>query len=167
VVRWHEAHPGVRLHCFWDRPGAAPVERYDDTLTFHALDDEKFLTMMKRCRGLAMTAGFESVGEAMYLGKPVLMVPVEGHFEQRCNAIDGRHAGAGVAARSFEDGLTRLTAHAPRHESPSPRFRRWLAGAGRRYVREIEEAAGVPQSSMPISPLRGDGAMEETTLRAG
>ena len=165
VVRWHRRHPEVRLHCFWDRPGAASVERYDDALTFHALDDEKFLTMMKQCRGLATTAGFESVGEAMYLGKPVLMVPVEGHFEQRCNAIDGRHAGAGVAARSFETGLDRLKALAPRHESPAPRFRRWLAGAGARFVREIEAAAGVP-SSASIGPPQGDGAPEEVTLSA-
>ena len=156
VVRWHRRHPEVRLHCFWDRPGAASVEQYDDTLTFHALDDEKFLTMMKRCQGLATTAGFESVGEAMYLGKPVLMVPVEGHFEQHCNALDGRHAGAGVAARSFEHGLSRLKALVPHHESPAPRFRRWLDGVPERFVREIETAAGLERSF--ISTPVGDGA---------
>ena len=161
VVRWHRRHPGVRLHCFWDRPGAAPVERYDDTLTFHALDDEKFLDMMKRCRGLATTAGFESVGEALYLGKPVLMVPVEGHFEQCCNAIDGQYAGAGVATQSFERGLSRLQALAPRYESRVPRFRRWLHDAPARFVREIETAAGVERASVPAGPPPGDGLSKE------
>lgn len=165
VVRWHRQHPDVRLHCFWDRPGAAPVERYDDTLTFHALDDEKFLSMMKRCRGLATTAGFESVGEALYLGKPVLMVPVEGHFEQRCNAIDGQHAGAGVAARSFERGLSRLKKLAPRYESRAPRFHRWLDGAAARFVREIEEAAGVVRPSVSAGLPQGDGAAKGAALQ--
>ena len=43
---------------------------------------------MADCSAMASTAGFESVCEAMCLGKPVMMVPVEGHFEQYCNARD-------------------------------------------------------------------------------
>ncbi|PSQ98941.1 MAG: glycosyltransferase [Bacteroidetes bacterium QS_9_68_14] len=173
VIRWHRRNPGVRLHCFWGRPGAADEERYDDTLTFHALDDEKFLSMMKRCRGLATTAGFESVGEALYLGTPVLMVPVEGHFEQRCNAVDGQRAGAGVAARSFETGLSKLRSltgqgrgasrHAP---GAQQRFRRWVDGAAGRFVREIEEAARAERASAPVPPPEGDGVAKGATIRA-
>jgi len=146
----------VRLHCFWDRPGAAEVERYDETLAFHALDGEKFLSMMKRCRGLATTAGFESVAEAMYLGTPALMVPVEGHYEQHCNARDGVRAGAGVVAASFDEGLSRLRAlTGERYDPPTPRFRRWLGGAEARFVREIERAAG--RSPASIDRPSGDG----------
>ena len=72
IIRWHNDNPDVRLHCFWDRSDAAEVDHYDDTLTFHQLDDEKFLSMMARCRGFVSTAGFESIAEAMYLGTPVL-----------------------------------------------------------------------------------------------
>ena len=46
----------------------------DDTLSFHQLDDVKFLRYMAGCKAYATTAGFESVCEAMYLGKPLLMV---------------------------------------------------------------------------------------------
>lgn len=154
VVRWHEAHPGVRLHCFWDHPEAAPVEHYSDGLTFHRLDDEKFLSMMARCRGLVCTAGFESVSEAMYLGKPVLMVPVEGHFEQRCNARDGVRAGAGVRSPRFD--LHRLTEFLPRFGGPSARFRRWIRAAEPQFVREIEIAAGVRDPLLRPSPPRAD-----------
>ena len=140
VKRWHAANPAVRLHCFWDRADAAPVEEHG-RLTFHRLDDEKFLSKMARCRGLVCTAGFESVSEAMYLGKPVLMVPVEGHFEQHCNALDGRRAGAGTHSRRFD--MHRLTQYLPHYDSPAPRFRRWVDAAQGRYVREIEKAAGV------------------------
>ena len=46
-----------------------------ENLVFHQLDDVAFLDAMSRCRGLMCTAGFESVCEAMYLGKPVYMMP--------------------------------------------------------------------------------------------
>ncbi len=140
VIRWHEAHPEVRLHCFWDRAGAPPVLRHDDALTFHRIDDEKFLSMMARCRGLVCTAGFESVSEAMYLGKPVQMVPVEGHFEQRCNALDGARAGAGLRSTGFD--IDRLMGYLPQYQQPGARSQRWIEEAGTRFLREIERAAG-------------------------
>ncbi len=140
IVRWHEAHPEVALHCFWDRAGAPTTRRHDETLTFHRLDDKNFLSMMARCRGLVCTAGFESIGEAMYLGKPVLMVPVEGHYEQRCNALDGVRAGAGLRADHFE--IHRLLDHLPAHEHPSDDFRQWVDGAEARFLAAVEDAAG-------------------------
>lgn len=146
VIRWHEQHPEVRLHCFWDRPGSETVEAYDDTLTFHQLDGEKFLSMMARCRGLVSTAGFESVAEAMYLGKPVQVVPVEGHFEQWCNAFDTVRAGAGVRSRRFN--LSTLQDHvaaAPVEETAA--FRAWLRRSRDRFVREVEAAAGDRRSA--------------------
>ena len=38
----------------------------------------------------------------MYLGKPVFMVPVEGHYEQYCNSRDAFKAGAGLYDKSFK-----------------------------------------------------------------
>jgi len=142
VIQWHEAHPDVRLHCFWDRPGAATVEHYDDTLTFHQLDGRKFLSMMARCRGLVSTAGFESVAEAMYLGKPVQVVPVEGHFEQWCNAFDTVRAGAGVRTQTFD--LSRLSDHLRTgavDPSRTEAYRAWLRDGRDRFVQEVEAAA--------------------------
>jgi len=139
IIQWHEQHPDVRLHCFWDRPDAAAVEHYDDTLTFHQLDDEKFLSLMARCRGLVSTAGFESIAEAMFLGKPVQVVPVEGHYEQHCNAFDTVRVRAGIRTDRFD--LSRLRAFRARHATDAERFRRWVRGAQSHFVREIEAAA--------------------------
>ena len=41
--------------------------RVDDTLSFHQLDDVKFLRYMAGCKAYATTAGFESVCEEMDL----------------------------------------------------------------------------------------------------
>lgn len=137
VRAWSTAHPHVPIHCFRDAPGAAEV-RETDALTFHRLDGAKFVHLMARCRGLVCTAGFESVCEAMYLEKPVLMVPVEGHFEQRCNARDAEQTGAGLYARTFDFGRLLDAADAYR---PVPGFRDWVARAPEVYVSEIEQAA--------------------------
>jgi hypothetical protein len=42
------------------------------------------------------------VCEAMYLGKPVVMVPIAGQYEQACNALDGEQSGAGKKADFFD-----------------------------------------------------------------
>lgn len=57
---------------------------------------------MAGCKAFATTAGFESVCEALYLQKPVLMVPV--HIEQECNAFDATRAGAGIRSDRFDPG---------------------------------------------------------------
>jgi len=160
VIQWHEHNPDVRLHCFWDRPDAAPVEHYDDTLTFHQLDDEKFLSLMARCRGVVSTAGFESIAEAMYLGKPVQVVPVEGHFEQLCNAFDTVRAQAGIRSSRFDIG--RLQAFLSHHTPDASRFRQWVQQARSQFVREIEAAANRRNASIHASTPESDRAAIET-----
>ena len=68
----------------WDKKDQRAEVKIDDCLSFHQLDDTLFLRYMSGAKAYATTAGFESVCEAMYLNKPVLMVPT--HIEQACNA---------------------------------------------------------------------------------
>ncbi|MEX0599242.1 MAG: glycosyltransferase family protein [Rhodothermales bacterium] len=139
VMDWHREHPDVRLECFRDDPDAEDVVEHDETLRFHRLNDVTFLEMMARCSGLACTAGFESVSEALYLGKPVLAVPVEGHFEQRCNAYEVEMLGAGIRADTFDLGL--LADYPVEHRLPTAAFRRWAAQAEGRVIEVIEAVA--------------------------
>ena len=123
LAKAHEQHPNVRMHGFHEGV-SAPDQKVDDTLTYHAIDGQRFLEFMARCRAVVTTAGFESVCEAAYLGKPVLMIPQPKHFEQACNAIDGQRAGVGVASDRFD--LNQLLAYLPRHDARvSERFRDW------------------------------------------
>jgi len=149
VIHWHEQHPEVPLHCFWDAPDAAPVERYDDTLTFHQLDDDKFLSLLARSQGFVSTAGFESVAESLYLGTPVQVVPVEGHFEQQCNAHDATRAGAGIQSDRFD--LDRLLAYLPQHTTDGADFRRWIHQTRTRFVRQLEAVAASGNESAPTA----------------
>jgi uncharacterized protein (TIGR00661 family) len=136
IVAWHEQQPELPLHCFWDNPDAPDVQRVDDTLTFHRLNGPKYLRMMASCRALVTTAGFESVCEAMYLGKPVLMVPVPKHFEQACNAIDGVLSGAGASSQLFD--LSVLNDFLPYFRSPRVEFQAWCRESDRLFVKNLE-----------------------------
>lgn len=132
ICSWHKSHPTVNLHIFWDKKNVNPVVKVDSHLSFHQLNDTLFIRYMAGAKAYATTAGFESVCEAMYLGKPVLMVPT--HIEQACNAFDASHAGAGVVADQFDlDALLRLS----RTHQPSSSFPHWVKQADWLILREF------------------------------
>lgn len=135
VIAWHAKNTNVRIHCFSDSKDMADGHQVHGTLTFHAINDALFLEYLKNCSGYISTAGFESICEAMYLDKPVMMVPVHGHFEQECNAVDACHAGAGMWSKNFrlEDFLSYL----PRHRAPGAEFQKWARSAEKIFLEEL------------------------------
>jgi uncharacterized protein (TIGR00661 family) len=134
IINWHKRNPTVRLHCFYDKPDAPPEFRFDDTLTFHRLDGDKFLRMMAQCKYVACTAGFESLSEAAYLGKPMFLMPVENHVEQQINAIDATRIGFGVTDKSFN--LDRLAELPERLDNQ--KYRSWLSRADSIFLQTLE-----------------------------
>jgi uncharacterized protein (TIGR00661 family) len=138
ITRWSDAHPQTRLHCFYDKPGAPAEFHHSAALTFHKLDGQKFLDMMAECRNVVCTAGFESVSEAAWLGKPLFLVPVENHIEQEVNAIDAQQFGIGLAEKSFN--LNRLAELPDR--LPTEKFHTWMDCAPKKLFQAIEQAVG-------------------------
>ena len=136
IEDWHRKNQDVVVHGFWDRPGAAAETVLAPGLTFHALDDRKFVRLLAGCRSLITTAGFEAVCEAMYIGKPVLVVATAGHVEQHYNAADAESAGCGVVSDHFDPCLLdgREADRACRE-----RFRAWVDTTQAETVRLIEE----------------------------
>ena len=136
IIEWSRRHPATRLHCFYDKPGAPPEEAFSPSLTFHRLDGEKFLRYMAACRHVVSTAGFESVSEAAWLGKPMFLVPVEGHIEQQLNALDAQQFGVARAGDRFD--LDRLAELPP--SLPTAAFRAWVDSAARQLFAAIDLA---------------------------
>ena len=68
-----------------------------DNLDFRAPSNEWFVHDLAGCRGLLSTAGNQTIGEAIHLGKPILAVP-EDAFEQRLNAHIIEKMGVGLRA---------------------------------------------------------------------
>lgn len=135
VKAWHAAHPDVPLRFFWDNAAEAPVKVVDDTLSFYYLDDKEFLRQMAGCRAYASTAGFESICEAMFMGKPLMMVP--SHIEQKCNAYDATRFCAAVEAEKFDLSIL-LDFVENGHYHKDANFPGWAMSAGDVIVRELE-----------------------------
>ncbi|MDR0733367.1 MAG: glycosyltransferase [Dysgonamonadaceae bacterium] len=124
IIRFQEEHPDVSLHFFWDRKGAKRETVINDRLSFHNLNDKLFIKYMAGCKAYATTAGFESVCEAIYMGKPVLTVPT--HIEQACNAFETSQLGAGVVDDNFN--LEKLLEYIPKYRK-QPEFKDWVEQA--------------------------------------
>jgi uncharacterized protein (TIGR00661 family) len=136
LLKWHAKNPKVVVHCFWDKPQNTEVYKYSRNLHFHRINGQKFLEMMQNCKGLVTTAGFESVCEAMYLGKPTMMIPVPKHYEQACNALDAKRAGAGISGTKFD--LSSFLDYIPHHKDISSDFQTWHSRSAFVFLREIE-----------------------------
>lgn len=102
VINFAKANPNVQIVAFWDHKSIPDGYNPVPNLIFHQVNDQLFLEKMASCKGLVSTAGFESICEAMYLGKPVMMVPVAGQYEQPCNAMDAEISGAGIQSTDFD-----------------------------------------------------------------
>ncbi len=146
IKNWHEKHPSVGLHIFWDKKGVKQEVKVDNRLSFHQLNDTLFIRYMAGAKAYATTAGFESVCEAMYLGKPVLMVPT--HIEQACNACDAVRSGAGAISECFD--LDRLL-HLSEIHQPDPTFVHWVKQADWLILREFRP--DLLMDELPSTPL--------------
>jgi uncharacterized protein (TIGR00661 family) len=136
IIDWHKNNKKQTIHCFVDKTNKAIDQYQHPNFRIHPINAEVFLQKMEGCTGLVSTAGFESVCEAMYLGKPVLMVPVPKHIEQRINAHDGQLSGAGIFSKKFK--INRLINYLPQYSNTRVHFGQWAAQAEHIFLQEIQ-----------------------------
>jgi len=63
--------------------------------SFHAIDDTTFVEDLAACRCLISAAGNQLIGEALHLGKPMLVLPERAHSEQLMNSYFLQTMGCG------------------------------------------------------------------------
>ncbi|HSH76092.1 MAG TPA: glycosyltransferase family protein [Longimicrobiales bacterium] len=140
LAEWQRSNPAVTVHCYVEGGAESLAAEPGSGFHAHPLDDEGFLRHLEGCRAYVGTAGFESICEAYYLGKPALAVPTDGQYEQLLNAWDAQRAGA-ARSGGYEDLDTFWsTAPAPPQQRVAD-FRAWVARAPEVLVRQIERAA--------------------------
>jgi uncharacterized protein (TIGR00661 family) len=84
------------------RPGLK-TEECDGKLRFRPFSEAGFIEDLATCRGVIGAGGFTLMGEAVYLHKPMLSLPLESQFEQMLNARYLEHEGYGMWTPSFDD----------------------------------------------------------------
>lgn len=55
-------------------------------VSFHAIDERRFVEDLASCRCMISAAGNQLIGEALHLGKPMLLLPERAHAEQLMNS---------------------------------------------------------------------------------
>lgn len=148
IENWHRLNPNVVMHVFTDMSSAKKQIEVQPNLFFHQLSDTLFLEKMAGCKGLISSAGFESICEAFWLGKPVFMVPVEGHFEQFCNAFDASRAGVGISDTRF--AIEKFMDWLPSYQSRSEIFREWESQSERIFLFHIREVLAGRRTEIPL-----------------
>lgn len=135
VMVWKSQNPNTKIHLFWDKVGAEECEEPMAGLWLHKINDKLFMEFMSKCRGYITTAGFESICEAMYLGKPAVMIPA--HVEQQINAADAHSVGAGEIAEEFN--LTLIESAIENYNANTEEFRAWVDSAEEHMLRALTD----------------------------
>lgn len=118
--------PKLKIEAFWDDKEMPEKYQPLPNLLFHQVNDLLFIEKLRQCKAYLTTAGFESIAEAMYLDKQVLMVPVKGQYEQKCNALDAERNGAGIAADKFDPLLLEhYLQNKSLEKNPNGKFKQW------------------------------------------
>ena len=93
----HLRQTGIECRIYGVRRGIEKEER-DGKLRFMPFSDLGFVEDLRTARGVVANGGFTLLGEAVYLRRPVLSVPVGKQFEQVVNARYLAREGYGMAA---------------------------------------------------------------------
>ena len=89
----------------------------DGNLRFRPFSEAGFIDDLRTATGVVASAGFTLMGEAVYLHRPMLAVPIQGQFEQVLNARYLEREGYGLAADEISDaGLGQFIERLPEFE---------------------------------------------------
>ncbi|NTV05030.1 MAG: hypothetical protein HGA59_00750 [Chlorobiaceae bacterium] len=77
----------------------------DGHLHFRGYSREGFLEDLMECNGVVCNAGFELPGEALHLGKKLLLRPLDGQIEQQCNALGLVELRYGMAMETLDGSV--------------------------------------------------------------
>jgi uncharacterized protein (TIGR00661 family) len=88
-----------RVYGMRDGPEVGTI---DGAIDFRPRSVDGFLEDLVSARGVVTGGGFSLLSEAVYLGKPVLSVPLRGQFEQLMNARYLQREGFGMCAPAID-----------------------------------------------------------------
>jgi uncharacterized protein (TIGR00661 family) len=119
----------------------------EGTLTYRPFSEDGFIADLASSRAVIAGGGFTTMGEAVYLKKPLLAVPVGGQFEQTLNGRYLEYLGFGKMARTLSDPRTvhEFLEGVPEHED---RLANYAQDGNRLLLEEVDHfldkvAAGI------------------------
>ena len=134
---------------------APPGGNVHGKLTFCGYSLPGFLEDLASCRAVIATAGYTLMSEALYLGKPLLVAPNAGIFEQTLNALYLEQEGVGRAVHARELTESDVRGFARNLEQFQSQLPRRSAG-NHHALAVIEQVLGtrpLPSVQLPVTPL--------------
>jgi uncharacterized protein (TIGR00661 family) len=105
LVKYLNQTKGVQWQIFSKRQKTA---YQDGNVQVYPVNNEAFNTSLANCEGLLTGGGFEGPAEALFLQKKVLMIPMQGQYEQQCNALAASKMGVPVIKVIDESFVPRI-----------------------------------------------------------
>ncbi len=96
---------GVPCRIYGMRRGIT-ADQTDGNLCYRPFSEDGFIEDLASARAVLAGGGFTLMGEAVYLHKPMLAVPLQGQFEQTINGRYLQREGYGRMAESLRDPAT-------------------------------------------------------------
>lgn len=140
--------------------GDVPPGR-DGAIEFKGIDEEGFVRDLAGARAVLCTAGNQLVGEALFLGKPVLAVPEARNYEQHLNGLFLHASGCGESVAFEALSPARVERFVDRIDRYAARIRRDVYCGNDAVLRIIEGHLddGAPTRGIPTAAAcRGSGA---------
>jgi uncharacterized protein (TIGR00661 family) len=110
------AGSGIECRVYGMRRGISE-EQVEGNLRYRPFSEAGFIDDLRTSRAVVAGGGFTLMGEAVYLRKPMLAMPVVGQFEQTLNALYLEREGYGRYARTLDaETLSGFLAALPRCE---------------------------------------------------
>ena len=96
------AATGIECRIYGMRPGATDEQR-EGQLRLLPFSEAGFISDLASCRAVIAGGGFTLMGEAVFLHKPMLALPLERQFEQWLNAQYLEREGYGMCTLTLDD----------------------------------------------------------------
>jgi len=106
--------------------------------------EDGFIADLASCRGVLATGGFSLMGEAVFLGKPLLSVPVRKQFEQVLNSLYLEKLGYGefhdvLTAEALRGFIGKLDAYAESLKAHKQDGNKLILGHLDRLLQDVED----------------------------
>jgi len=119
ILGYARRHPHTSIILY----GSPPPSNGVPENVQYAADPTRFVEDLATCEAYVGTAGFQSICEAFYLGKRIVVQPIAGHYEQLWNAAQLERHGMGRQLRGDLEGTLRQVFDRELHARLAPWYR--------------------------------------------